>query len=142
MNKKIAIISIFIWLGFVGAISFMEAWIKFQAPGVTLPVGLGIGRLVFAALNKVEWVLLFISGIGILPFKNTGSTVKVLWLVPAILVLLQTVWMLPLLDARAELHITGEAVAQSNMHFYYVATEVIKVSSLAAMGILLLRRLS
>ena len=60
MNKKIAIISIFIWLGFVGAISFMEAWIKFQAPGVTLPVGLGIGRLVFAALNKVEWVLLLV----------------------------------------------------------------------------------
>ena len=25
----------FVWLGFVGAISFMEAWLKFRAPGVT-----------------------------------------------------------------------------------------------------------
>ena len=44
----------FIWAGFVCAISFMEAWLKFRAPGVTLPVGLSIGRLIFSALNKVE----------------------------------------------------------------------------------------
>ena len=44
----------FIWLGFVGAISFMEAWLKFCAPGVTRPIGLGIGKKV---------VCLFIWGV-------------------------------------------------------------------------------
>lgn len=142
MNKKTAITAIFIWIGFVCAISFMEAWLKFRAPGITLPLGLGIGRLVFAALNKVEWVLLFISGISIMPFKNTGNTIKAVWLIPVVLIILQTWWMLPVLDTRAELHITGGIVPPSNMHFYYVATEIIKTISLAVTGILLLRRLN
>jgi hypothetical protein len=49
-----------LWLGMVVAISFLEAPIKFRAPAVTLPVGLGIGRLVFKALNRVEIVLLVV----------------------------------------------------------------------------------
>ncbi len=45
-----------LWIGFVSAISFMEAWLKFRAPGITLPLGLGIGSLVFKALNLMEWL--------------------------------------------------------------------------------------
>lgn len=41
----------FVWLGMVVAISFLEAPLKFRAAGVTLQIGLGIGRLVFRALN-------------------------------------------------------------------------------------------
>jgi hypothetical protein len=44
----------FVWLGMVLAVSFVEAQLKFRAPGVTLPIGLGIGRLVFRALNSAE----------------------------------------------------------------------------------------
>ncbi|BCI89282.1 hypothetical protein NIIDMKKI_44880 [Mycobacterium kansasii] len=44
----------FVWLGMVLAISFLEAPLKFRAPNVTLQIGLGIGRLVFRALNTVE----------------------------------------------------------------------------------------
>lgn len=47
----------FRWLGMVLAISFLEAPLKFRAPGVTVPIGLGIGRRVFRALNRVEAVL-------------------------------------------------------------------------------------
>jgi hypothetical protein len=53
----IAVALTFVWLGMVLAISFLEAPLKFRAPGVTLPVGLGIGRLVFRALNWGEAVL-------------------------------------------------------------------------------------
>ena len=45
-----------VWLGMVLGISFLEAPLKFRA-GITLALGLGIGRLVFAALNRVEAVL-------------------------------------------------------------------------------------
>jgi hypothetical protein len=48
---------IFVWLGMVLAISFLEAPLKFRAPGVTLSIGLGIGRLVFRALNAAEVAL-------------------------------------------------------------------------------------
>jgi len=41
----------FVWLGMVVAISFVETPLKFRAPGITVPLGLGIGRLVFRALN-------------------------------------------------------------------------------------------
>ncbi|MFC7764837.1 hypothetical protein [Leucobacter soli] len=47
-----------LWFGMVAAIGFIEAPLKFQAPGITIPLGLGIGRLVFAALNAVEGLLL------------------------------------------------------------------------------------
>ena len=46
----------FTWLGMVLAISFLETPLKFRAPGVTVPIGLGIGRLVFRALNIAEAV--------------------------------------------------------------------------------------
>jgi len=57
VKHPISLIATFLWIGFVGAISFMEAWLKFRAEGITMPLGLSIGRLVFDALNKVEWVL-------------------------------------------------------------------------------------
>ena len=44
----------FVWLGMLLAISFLETPLKFRAPDVTLRIGLGIGRLVFRALNSVE----------------------------------------------------------------------------------------
>ena len=53
----VAAAAAFVWLGMVLAISFIEAPLKFRAPGVTLAIGLGIGRLVFRALNVCEVVL-------------------------------------------------------------------------------------
>ena len=47
----------FAWLGMVLAISFLETPLKFRAPGISLPLGLGIGRLVFRALNTTEITL-------------------------------------------------------------------------------------
>jgi hypothetical protein len=47
----------FVWLGMVLAISFLEAPLKFRAPGVDLRIGLGIGRLVFRAPNAAEAAL-------------------------------------------------------------------------------------
>jgi len=48
----------FVWLGMVLAISLLETPLKFRAPGITLALGLGIGRLVFRALNAAEIGLL------------------------------------------------------------------------------------
>jgi hypothetical protein len=126
----------FLWIGFVCAISFLEAWLKFQAPGVTLAIGLGIGRLVFGVLNKVEWVLaiavlaaLVISKAPLLRWQN------LLFLLPLILLLAQSFWLLPQLDQRALMHIREGNVASSNLHFYYVGAEVIKVGCLLVFGV-------
>lgn len=136
----IAVIAIFLWIGFVCAISFMEAWLKFRAPGITVPLGLGIGRLVFNALNKVEWVFAVIIIINLIWSSNDlWKLQSFLFVIPLILLLVQTLWLLPTLNARAELHIQGELVSSSYLHYYYVGFEVIKLICLFTFGITLFK---
>lgn len=144
MNVSIAqfyaIIGTFIWIGFVGAISFMESWVKFKAPNVNLSIGLGIGRLVFKALNYVEWffaltiILGFLwSGISVFSSENLPL------LVALFIIMLQSFWMLPVLDRRASKVIAGENLQKSYLHFYYVGGEMIKLACLIYFGIMLLQ---
>lgn len=133
VRRPLALSAALLWAGFVCAISFMEAWLKFRAPGITLPLGLGIGRIVFAALNKVEWAFAMAISANFL-LTGGGLTFKRHWAYGAAVALLaaQTFWLLPALDARAELHIQGQPVPPSNPRFYYVGMEMAKVACLFA----------
>ncbi len=136
MNSIILIVaSTFVWAGFIAAISFMESWLKFRAPDVTLTVGLSIGKLVFSALNKVEWAFTIIIGINLLFF---GSAIKPLFgdwfFVIFIILVLQTVWLLPALNKRAKALISGKRLAQSGLHWYFTALEFIKLLLLIFFG--------
>ncbi|MCE3259124.1 MAG: hypothetical protein K0S12_765 [Bacteroidetes bacterium] len=135
----ILVVSAFLWVGFVSAISFMEAWLKFRAPGITVPLGLGIGRLVFNALNKVEWVfaILIITSV-LVSQSNVISWNNLFILIPFIILFIQSWYLLPELDSRAEMHIRGWFVEPSNLHMIYVVVEFIKVFSLAIFGFTLL----
>lgn len=135
----VSFICTFLWIGFVCAISFMEAWLKFRAPGITVPLGLGIGRIVFRALNKVEWALFAVILLNLIVSGSMGNRKNLALFIPITLLLLQTVWLLPALDARAQMHIDGAQVPSSNLHFYYVGMEVIKITCLFLFGISLLQ---
>ena len=140
VEQPVALICIFTWIGFVCSISFLEAWLKFRAPGVTLPIGLGIGRLVFAALNKVEWV--FALAIIVSTYTKPAITIfnqKALLILALFFLITQTLWLLPALDARAQLYINGENVGPSNLHIYYVIAEFLKVITLFLFGIKLFK---
>jgi len=131
IKHPIAFAAVYLWLGFVCAISFMEAWLKFRAPGVTLPIGLSIGRLVFGALNKIEWICVLVIFSDLLISKEFFFlNNNIAYYIPVILLFIQTMWLLPALDARAEIHIQGGIVEPSNLHFYYVGIEALKVLSL------------
>lgn len=138
-NYAWAIAAVFIWIGFVGAISFMEAWLKFRAPGITVALGLGIGRLVFQVLNKIEMVLAVVVIVTFLwqkiPLHRKGG---VLFLVALGVLVLQTVWLLPALDERAVMMMEGQEVPDSKLHFVYVALELIKTVCLFVFGAKLL----
>lgn len=138
LRHPVALIITFVWVGFVCAISFLEAWLKFRAEGVTLPIGLGIGRLVFGALNKVELVLAVSIAIELLITKGLG---KRHWIVvlPFATLLLQTFFVLPALDERAALVIAGADPQPSNLHLVFVAMELVKVAALVVFGAMLLR---
>lgn len=136
LKVPLIIIAVYLWIGFVIAISFMEAWLKFRAPGVTIPIGLGIGRLVFNALNKIEWIFTIAIFAGLLISKQVWpSDYNLLFYIPVLLLAIQTVWLLPALDRRAEMHINGLETPRSYLHLYYVLMEIIKVACLFIFGI-------
>jgi hypothetical protein len=128
---------VFTWLGMVLAISFLEAPLKFRAPGVDLKVGLGIGRLVFRALNTIEVgfaaVLAVTLIVGDVPYR-----VLIPCLCAIALIAFQVVVIRPPLTRRSDRVIAGEQAPRSHAHHVYIGAELLKVAALLAAGISLL----
>jgi hypothetical protein len=129
----------FVWLGMVLAISFLEAPLKFRAPGVTIPIGLGIGRLVFRALNLIEAVLAVVVIVAVAA-GGPPMAVAVLTAVTAVLLVVQLGVVRRRLSRRSDRVLAGEDLPRSREHLYYVAFEIAKVIALIALGISLLAR--
>ncbi|GAA2885911.1 hypothetical protein [Streptomyces mexicanus] len=128
---------IFLWLGMVLAISFLEAPLKFRAPGVTIPIGLGIGRMVFRALNLVEAVLAAVV-VAAVAAGGPPTAVVVLTAVTVVLLAVQLGVVRPRLNRRSDRVLAGEDLPRSRGHVYYVAFETAKVIALTVLGISLL----
>jgi hypothetical protein len=133
----VAVAASFIWLGMVLAISFLEAPLKFRAPGVTLGIGLGIGRLVFRALNSVE-IVLAVAVLVALVLGRTSVTAVVLFGIAVLALVVQLVGVRPRLTRRSDAVLAGHEGPRSRVHYVYVALEIVKVIALAAFGVLLL----
>lgn len=127
----------FVWLGMVLAISFLEAPLKFGAPGVTVRIGLAIGRRVFRALNTAEVVLalalLITAALGPPPVPAAVALA-----LAAAALLVQLVAVRPRLNRRTEAVLAGADAPRSRGHLAYVGVEAAKVVALAAGGIALL----
>jgi hypothetical protein len=132
--KTIKIAVPFVWFGMVLAISFMEAPLKFQAPGINIPLGLGIGRLVFFTLNKMEIICALLMLIACFRVRPNTRTMLVAFWVSFVILLLETVWLLPVLDARAEQVIAGTASPFSNSHVVYIVFDAVKIIALLMFG--------
>lgn len=125
----------FIWFALVLGLAFIEAPLKFQAPGITLPLGLGIGRLVFSVLNKIEIALAGMMLISLLFERPKRGWGIYLFGIAAAILVLETAWLLPLLDARAEQVISGSAQPYSYTHVVYIAFDAVKMLLLFALGV-------
>lgn len=121
-----------VWLGFVLAISFMEAPLKFRAPGVSRDAALSIGRLVFQALARVELTLWLLEALSLWAAGWPGGA-HVWFTVLTLLLSLQQGWLLPRLDRRATAVLAGHPVAPSRLHVLYVGAECAKVLALPAL---------
>ncbi|PQP22503.1 hypothetical protein [Rhodococcus opacus] len=133
----ISIAVTFTWLGMVVAISFLEAPLKFRAPGVTVPLGLGIGRLEFRALNVTEvvWAALLVAGLLI---DGPPTRVVVAGSAAVAVLVVQLVGVRPRLTRRSDRVLAGEDVPRSHAHYVYIGLEIAKVIALLVTGILLL----
>jgi hypothetical protein len=133
----VAVAAVFVWLGMVLAISFIEAPLKFRAPGVTLPIGLGIGRLVFRALNACE---LGLAAVVVACFAITPPTtvIAVAAAVAVLTLLAQVLAVRPRLSRRSDAVLAGGEGPRSHAHWAYVGLEIVKVIALLIAGISLL----
>lgn len=131
-------IIVFIWVGFVGAISFMESWIKFRAPSITREIGLDVGRTVFKALNRVELVFAVLI-VAASVINHAPLEVDITISVALLSLAVQTAYILPRLDLRAQRAVAGSELPPSKAHTVYVVLELIKVPALIAHGILQIR---
>lgn len=124
------------WLGLVVAISFIEAPLKFRAPGVTVQVGLAIGRLVFGALNAVECVL----AVAVMLLMSVGSpSVGEIAAGAAACagLAIQLLAVRPAMVRRTNAIRDGaEYAGRSRIHLVYVAVECVKALALIVMVML------
>ncbi|MFF2084534.1 hypothetical protein ACFVVM_12195 [Nocardia sp. NPDC058176] len=127
----------FCWLGMVLAISFLEAPLKFRAPGVTVPIGLGIGRLVFRALNGAEILLAAVILVAVV-VDAPGTAATTALAVAVVALAAQLVGVRPRLTRRSDAVLAGLDAPRSHSHYVYIALEVGKVAALLAGGVLVL----
>ena len=136
----IAIVAVtFLWCGLLVGISFLEAPLKFKAPHVTTEIGVGIGKLVFTALNRIELGLAAFVLVALALRKEKLKT----WFffgVPVDLLVAQTIFLLPPLHQRVALIQAGIDPPASSIHLWFIVCEVVKLLSLIVAGCWFLRK--
>jgi len=129
--RLVLLMIIGIWLGMLLGISFMEAPLKFKAPNMTMEIAIGLGQLVFRTLNKVEIVFSTLLLIHICSCRKQFDLITITLLVFIVFVIvIQTLWFLPVLDARATDVINGSTPQGPSYHMAYVVCEITKVALL------------
>ena len=124
-----------IWIGMIIAIDLLEAPLKFTAPGITIPLGLGIGRRVFTAMNIVEVLLAIALLIAVIATRDTSP----LWgLVGGIigLLVIKIAVIRPLLNARTEAVLAGTAAPGSSTHLFYIALDAVLFMTLIVYSVM------
>ncbi|MBT8080228.1 MAG: hypothetical protein KJO31_16735 [Gammaproteobacteria bacterium] len=123
----------FVWFGMTAGISLLEAPVKFTAPSLTRPVALDVGRVVFAALNKTELIALIL----LLILVRAAGKARDWWgscSLLVVIVIAQSVWLLPALNARAQMIMAGTEPPASYVHGTYAVLELLKLATLLFMG--------
>lgn len=123
----------FTWFGLTAGISLLEAPVKFTAPSITREIALDVGRVVFAALNKVELVALIVT----LILVRASGFLRQLWAPTAALalvVIVQSAWLLPELSNRSRQIVSGIEPGDSPAHLLYGLFELTKLALLLLVG--------
>jgi hypothetical protein len=129
----VVVVAAFVWLGMVLGVSFLETPLRFRAPGMTSRLGLGVGRLVFAALNRVELGWAAVLAVALLAGPRPVA-VLVPAAVAAAALATQLLAVRPVLTRHSDRVLAGEEGPRSHAHLGYVGLEVLKVVALALTG--------
>jgi hypothetical protein len=130
---------IMLWAGVLIGVSFLAAPAKFNAATLTLPVAMDVGRQEFGTLNLAE-IGLTVLALALAALARAERTIWFGLAIAAAVIVLQGLWLLPVLDARAEMIIQGETPPSAPWHTLYIGVEVLKLLSLLVVGWLALWR--
>jgi len=127
LKNPIITVLLCLMAGMFFTVSFMETPLKFQVPGITLPVALGLGKLMFGLSTNIQIVFLISTVIiMLLDRKNHTKSDFTIILIIYLILMAEKFWMLPVLDARADLLSKGKPVPTSDLHNYFIYAETIK----------------
>lgn len=118
-----------LWFGMLLGVDFVAVPAQFAAPGLTRPQGIDVTRQVFAALSQIELGLAVASlvlALLVRPGRLLWAMLGLVWLI----VVAQGFWLLPALDARADLLLQGQEPAPGPWHGLYVGAEMTKLALL------------
>ena len=141
VKHPVALVAVFIWIGLVVGVAFMASWLKYRAFGVSLSVGAGIDMKLLPALIRVEWVLA-LAVLADLVMGRPTALMLTLAAVPVLLLVLQTLWLQPAMNADALLVFHGQGGVGNGLRTANTAMEAVKVTALAALGIAQFSRIS
>ena len=123
----------FTWFGMSAGISLLETPVKFTAPTVTREVALDVGRVVFAALNKAEFVALILLLI-LVRISGRAREFVLACSALALIMIAQAVWLLPELSARTLQIVEGIEPGPSMAHAAFSVLQLIKLVLLLYIG--------
>jgi hypothetical protein len=130
--------AIFLWLGMILAISFVQASQRSRVPRDAPQPEPGIGRLVFRTLNVFEYLCAVIAAVALFPHE-TPVALNIALVVTGAALLAQTILVRPLLSRRtAALLDGGEAEQRSGAYYTYLALEAVKIVALVWTAVLLI----
>ena len=125
----------FTWFGMTAGVSMLATPVRFTAETITRPIALDVGRVVFTALNKAEFIALII----LLVIVRTSPRTREYWVFAfalAFILLTQAVWLIPELSARTDIIISGGEPPASIAHGAYSTLELIKLVLLGWLGLI------
>lgn len=132
----IAVLAI-LWVGMILAIG-MEGVVKFSTPTLTKPVAFDVGRVVFAAFNKVQ-VALLLAIVVCAFFASLSIWDNLLIASLTVILLLQVLWLFPGLSERVDLILNNVKPPPTYKHGLYGFLEIVKLALLFVLGMRLIR---
>lgn len=124
-----------VWLGIVIGVSFMATPIKFTAPSLSLMTALEVGRVTFRLLSQVEWGLAAMMVVVLATAAERRTDVLMAALAVAVIVLLQSTWLLPALARKTDAIASAISASPSSLHQVFVGMEAFKCLCLGFVAI-------
>lgn len=129
--------------GMFMTVSFLETPMKFQVEGISLPVALGLGKLMFGLSTKIQGVLLMLVLILMLISHKNYTKFDFIVLLGLFFILsLEQFRMLPVLNARVDALSSGKVLPATSLHDYFIYAETAKAGFLILMMILQFKKTS